>query len=263
MRALVLLGVAFALGVPAFVEAAPIPLALHRGTVTKDQIEWQSFIPIPRDAIGGAGAQLVLAAPLPANVEIDPRTSPSLSPVRNAKREVIAFDLSNAPQTSPMLMTLIYLKQPLARPFGRVRLAAPIVAGNATQEIILSRKDGLVFAPDKRLGLVRNIGFQTAPSISHEERDLVDELGGEHDLRLGDERIYLRASASLGELRGVFGELSPPPQQRARVFFAAGGSFLMIAAALAVAYARHGKRATEERAEAALAAEIDGLKVEE
>jgi hypothetical protein len=240
--------------------------ATHVGVVADDHIEWHSTIAAAHEEHAAFDLRIELAVPLPQDVVIDGRTAASITAVRNTAGEIVAFDVAHA---APLVrgcasgraaqVVHVFLRQPQKKPFGKTRLAAPIAAGDAAQQVILSRKAGLIFDADERLAFDRHVGFQAARSISKEDRDCLDELAGETGMRLGDERMYLRAGSSLAELGGITGEISPPPQHRTRVAIGAGISFIAFASLLAVAYARLGKRAAQERADAALAAEIEKL----
>jgi hypothetical protein len=227
--------------------------ASHDGVVQGDEIRWSSVLVLdgaPRDV------EIPLAVPLPEGVRLTGPADGAVTPVKDALGRVTAFDASERALDwdrghARLVLTIV---QPLAREKGRVTLGAPVVAAPGVQAVRLGGGDGAHFEPNRELGIEPHVGFWAEPRIDHEARESVLAL----TRASGSDWIFLTAGSKLSA-RGLEGKLSTFEQRSRPVMFAAAGLFASIVGGFAILHRRLGRRAEAERADAALAAEIEDL----
>ena len=236
-------------------DSAHVVGGLYTPTRVEDRLVWRAQWVLERDDAAeiaeGATRTLRFAVPLPEGESLDP--APGLEPLLDGGRLVGARVDARALAGRSVQATL---RQPLARDATKaIPLGAPVAAGAAAQIVDGDLGAGMRLEVTHAKGIERHVGFTAPIEIGHSAREEARRLTG-YASRVTGAPLYVRGEDV--RTRGVLtADLVSASAQRSRGGMAVGVGFAAAVAALIVAMKRLHARATEERADAVLAADIE------
>lgn len=148
------------------------------------------------------------------------------------------------------------LRQPLAKAASTgIPLGAPFAAGTAAQIVDGDLGKGARLEVTGARGIEKHVGFTGPAEIGHAARDEARRLTG-YEPRLTGAPLYVRGEdiAARGVLKA---DVTSASERESRGGIAVGAGFVVVVGALILAMKKLGSRASVERADALLAAEIE------
>jgi len=148
------------------------------------------------------------------------------------------------------------LRQPLPRAASTgIPLGAPFAVGTATQIVDGDLGKGARLEVAAARGIEKHVGFTGPAEIGHGARDEARRLTG-YEPRLTGAPLYVRGDdiAARGVLKA---DVTSASERESRGGIAVGAGFVVVVGALVLAMKKLGSRASVERADALLAAEIE------
>jgi len=239
--------------------AVGILAAAHEGELAHAGILWRSTYQLtPAQEVTADRLRLVMAVPLPPEVVVQPGDPPS-APVYDEQGRIVGFDFVPVDLLRHYPQLQLELEQPLPARRG-IRLAAPMVAGEAVQAVAVVGSEAVVFEPAPSTGLLRHVGFSSARGLRPAERRRADRLLGPVHEGWGKGRVYLRSSPRLAEAGGLTGDLLETTERTRPALAVVGIVMPMLVLGLVVVHRALDRPAKVERAEQVLAQEMGEIK---
>lgn len=236
-------------------EAVHVMGGLYTPVRTDDRIVWSArWVLDLSDAsavAGGASRTLRFAAPLPEGETLDP--TDGVEPIIEGGRLVGVRIDRRALFDRSVLATL---RQPVDKSAtAGIAIGAPIAAGTAAQIVDGDLGGGTRLEVSGVRGIERHVGYTGPVEIGHSAREEARRLTG-YTPRVTGAPLYVRGEdvRSHGTLTA---DVVSASARKSRGGLAVGVGFVFVVGALIVAMKKLQGRASVERADAVLAAEID------
>ncbi|MBS2015547.1 MAG: hypothetical protein JST00_21855 [Deltaproteobacteria bacterium] len=236
-------------------DTAHVVGGLYTPSRVDDRLVWRAEWVLDREDAaeidGGATQTVRFATPLPEGEVLDP--AQGLEPIVDGGRLV---GVRVGPRALSGRSVRATLRQPVARDAAHgIPLGAPVAGGTAVQIVDGDIGNGLRLEASHVKGMERHVGFTAPTEIGHAARVEARRLTG-YDARLTGAPIYVRGEDV--RTHGVItADLASSAAQKSRGGIAVGVGFAAAVGALILAMKRLHARATEERADAVLAADIE------
>lgn len=236
-------------------DAAHVTGGLYTPVRAGDQLVWSArwvLDPFDASAIAeGTPRTIRFAAPLPEGETID--RAEGIEPIREGRRLVGIRVDARALRDRSVLATL---RQPVAKTETTdILLGAPIATGTAAQIVDGDLGGGTRLEVTGARGIERHVGYTAPSELGHGAREEARRLTG-YTPRVTGAPLYVRGEdvRNQGTLRA---SVASGAERKSRGSFAVGLGFIAVVGALIVAMKKLHGRASVERADAVLAAEID------
>lgn len=247
---------------PAVEQAPPtvrVLTAAHEGELADQAILWRSTYELaPAQQASAEVLRLEMAVPLPADVQVH-AGEPPLAPVLDEQGRIVGFDVVPTDLLRHYPQLRIELEQPLPERRG-IRLAAPMVAGDAVQAVAVVGSETAIFEPAPSTGLLRHVGFSSARGLQAAQRRRADQLLGPAWQGWGKGRVYLRVGPQLLEAGGLTGDLLETPERTRPALAVAGAVLPLLVLGLVLMHRRLDRSAKVERAEKVLEQEMGSIR---
>lgn len=231
--------------------------ALFTPTRQEDGLEWRArWVVTPEAAeeiMGGATRAIRFAVPL-SDAETVEKTW-GVAPFTEAG-QVVGVHVDRAGLDGRLVTVIVHQRVPHDGRLG-VRVGAPVAAGNALQIIDGDLGAGTRLEVETGRFLERRVGYLAPPGVSHGAREEARRLTG-YEARVSGAAIYVRGD-DVAAGRGLVGTVETPRGRGHRGAVGIAVAFGAIVLALFAAMRRLRHAAAVERADAILAAELDGL----
>jgi hypothetical protein len=243
----VMLSVKGALATPLTVQQ--VGKVFHHGVKGPDALEWTTRFGL----FTRGGDTLLFERPLHPSVQVGPNQD-HWSWLLDANGQVIGISVPPRQHVDAVNIVLRYTQRLDAPVEG---LAIPLIQSLESQRLTLGGGEGVDFRPAASLGWERHIGYTTDPTITREQRRILNAHA--RDRGAHPHPIYFMVDEDLAELGMLKGALSLRSERNAQTALALLGAFGIFVAGLFLAFKRMERVARYEEAEAFVEKEYDGL----
>jgi hypothetical protein len=236
-------------------DVAHVASALYTPVREGDQVVWKArwVLDVYDASAIASGRTLVIhfAAPLPEGETMD--HADGIEPITTDKRLVgVRVDARGLSDRS----VLATLRQPVAKSdMTGIPLGAPIATGTAAQIVDGDLGGGARLEVTGARGIERHVGYTAPAEIGHAAREEARRLTG-YAPRVTGAPLYVRGE-DVRNQGTLSADVATSAERKSHGRVAVGLGFAMAVGALIVAMKKLSRRASVERADAVLAAEID------